>query len=416
MKMLRYTLLTGMVASLSLFFPACTSEGQTTDKKNTEKDAKGEGGGEKPEKEKPKKATVEADRQYNDIARLIAGMSAEEGSVVKKHTESASWKQYAQATDAQWQGINQSKLPKMQKWAGEELSDINKKGGTLFYPFGGADALHAATFFPEFDQVVMMGLEPIGNMPDFDKIAQKGTFASYFAGIRRSLVTILQYSFFKTNDMANDFTGRVVQDVDGTLPVLLLFLERTNHRIINYEKVAINPEGKLIKADESKEKGAYIGTKITYRREANPDEAKTLYYFSVNLSNDAYNGLGGLSTRKDLKGFIESLDITATYLKSASYLMYNGGFSMVKNLILDKSSWVLQDDSGMPLANFTAGKHKWDLTFYGVYAGPISLFASRWQQDMKVAYTKKEQVRPLPFGIGYQFAEGTSNLMLAKKK
>ena len=96
--------------------------------------------------------------------------------------------------------------------------------------------------------------------------------------------------------------------------------------------------------------------------------------------------------------------------------MYEENFSVVRNYILDKSAYVLQDDSGMPLANFTKGKHAWDLTFFGVYAGPIALFKGRWQQDMKVAYTKKEQVRPLPFGIGYQFAEGTSNLMLAKKK
>jgi len=411
MKLLDYTLFVGLVFQVSLLFSSCTPEGQTAGKNN---DKKANGGGEVVEKEKPKKAVIEVDRQYNDIARFIAGMAPEEGATVQKQTENASWKQYAEATEGQWKNINQTKLPKMTNWAKEELKDINKKGGTLFYPFGGADFLHAATFFPEFDQVVMMGLEPIGNMPDFEKIAQKGTLPAYLNSIRRSLVTILEYSFFKTIDMAVDFTGRVTQDVDGTLPVILLFMERTNQRIINYEKVAINPEGKIIKASESKEKNAYIGTKITYRREANPDEVKTFYYFSVNLSNDAYGNLGGLMARKDLKGFIESLDISATYLKSASYLMYNGGFYGIRDLILTKSPYILQDDSGMPLSNFTNGK--WDLTFFGVYAGPISLFSNRWQQDMKVAYTKKEQVRPLPFGIGYQYKEGASNLMLAKKK
>jgi hypothetical protein len=85
-------------------------------------------------------------------------------------------------------------------------------------------------------------------------------------------------------------------------------------------------------------------------------------------------------------------------------------------LILDNSPYLLQDDSGMPLANVTNSKHKWDLLFYGVYAGPIPLFSGRWQNDMKLAYQKPEQVRPLPFGIGYQHQEGRSNLMLATKK
>jgi hypothetical protein len=414
MKILHNTLIAGLFSILVLF--SCTPEGQKA-KNQTNSEAKGEGGGEKIEKEKPKKQVIEADRQYNDIARLIAGMQPEEGSVVQKHAESASWKQYAQSADAQWKGVNDRKLPKMQKWASEELTEINKRGGTLFYPFGGADFLHATTFFPEFDEIVMMGLEPIGNMPDFDKVAKKGALPNYFNSIQISLRTILQYSFFRTLDMANDFKGRVSADVDGTLPVLLLFLERTNHRIINYEKVAIGTDGKLIKAEESKDKGAYLGTKIIYRREANPDEVKTLYYFSVNLDNGSVTeGKLGLGKHKELKAYIDGLNITATYLKSASYLMYNESFSIIRDLILDKSTWILQDDSGMPLRYFTGGKNKWDLMFYGVYAGPISLFASRWQQDMKVAYTKKEQVRPLPFGIGYQYAEGSSNLMLAKKK
>jgi hypothetical protein len=47
--------------------------------------------------------------------------------------------------------------------------------------------------------------------------------------------------------------------------------------------------------------------------------------------------------------------------------------------------------------------------------GPISLFRNRYQTAMRDAYKNKENVKPLPFGIGYQFREGSSNLMLAKK-
>jgi len=67
------------------------------------------------------------------------------------------------------------------------------------------------------------------------------------------------------------------------------------------------------------------------------------------------------------------------------------------------------------LKNFT--NDKWELTFFGTYAGPISLFASYYQADMAQAYANgKYKVRPLTFGIGYQYAKGTSNLMLAEKK
>jgi hypothetical protein len=357
------------------------------------------------------------DRKFNDIARFIGGLAAEDGSALAKFHEDATWKQYAQTLDNQWKGGNQTKVDKMAKWALDALKEPNAQGGTLFYPFGGADFLHAGIFFPEATETVMMGLEPIGNMPDFEKIKQKGAMNLYFGAVRRSLMTILQYSFFKTNDMAVDFTGRIQYDLDGTLPIILFFMTRTNHKVLFFERVAINAEGKLVKPEEVKAQGKepiYYGNKIAYQRADKPNERKYFYYFSVNLGNDPYDGKGGLKQRKDLVKYIENLEINATYLKSASYLMYKPYFYDIRDLILKKSKYLLQDDSGMPLKNFTDGK--WDLTFFGAYAGPIALFGNYYQNDMKQAFQKKEQVKALPFGIGYQFREGTSNLMLAVKK
>jgi hypothetical protein len=419
--MLKNTLKTLLCIALGLTFTMCGGGGSTEQKKADTTQTKTDDA--KKEDAQSKAVDTSVDRKYNDITRFVAGLPAEEGSTLAKYHENAVWKQYAQAMNNQWTGVNQKKVDKMYKWAQEELQAPNKEKGLLFYPFGGADFLHAGIFFPEADEVVMMGLEPIGNMPDFDKINSKGAIGGYFNAIRRSLITILQYSFFKTNDMAVDFTGRITYDLDGTLPVLMFFLARTNHKVLFYEKVAINPDGKLVKAEEIKnpkmgKEPVYFGTKIAYQRADKPNERKTLYYFSVNLGNDPYDGKGGLKQRQDLMKYLQSLEIKSTYLKSASYLMYKPYFYDIRDLILNKTKYLLQDDSGMPLKNFTAkdSKNQWDLTFFGVYAGPIGLFSNYWQNDMKQAFLKKEQVRPLPFGIGYQFREGSSNLMLAVKK
>jgi hypothetical protein len=74
---------------------------------------------------------------------------------------------------------------------------------------------------------------------------------------------------------------------------------------------------------------------------------------------------------------------------------------------------VLQDDSGIPIKYFD--ESKWELTYYGHFQNPIALFAERQQLDLKEAY-KGEGVRDLPFGIGYQYMKGVSNLMKAKRK
>ena len=134
----------------------------------------------------------------------------------------------------------------------------------------------------------------------------------------------------------------------------------------------------------------------------------------------AYHSRGGLvakglDTRSDLVAYFKGLNIKSSYLKSASYLMHRPTFSIIRNLILDESEYILQDDSGIPVQYFDT--NKWDLTFYGNFVKPISLFSERQQADLVEIYkTKLGNTKPLPFGIGYQYINGTSNLMKAKKK
>ena len=275
-----------------------------------------------------------------------------------------------------------------------------------------------STFFPNADQIVMVGLEPIGDLPDMEAIG-KQSLGAYLNGIQQSLYNILNHSFFRTISMAQDFTGKRVTTVDGTLHTLMLFMARTDHKVLYYEKVAVDPAGKIVPADQAQTDSTYYGTKIAFQKNSEPDSRKYLYYFQANLQDTPYTARSGLSTsglaqHTDFRKYLESLDINATYLKSASYLMYRETFSIVRNLILDKSQYLLQDDSGMPIKYID--QEKWNLTFYGNYVAPINLFKNRYQQDLRSVYAKGEGVKPLPFGIGYQYVAGTSNLMLGVKK
>ncbi|EAY26659.1 conserved hypothetical protein [Microscilla marina ATCC 23134] len=358
------------------------------------------------------------DRQYNDLARLLAGLPAEEGSKFAKYHQTKAWQQYANTANNTWSGILTQKVPTMSKWSNDALKTQNDAKGTLFYPFSGPDFLHANTLFPGAEKIVMIGLEPIGNYPNLDKVANK-SLNGYFNGLQRSLYTILKLSFFRTIAMAKDFTGKVTADIDGTLPVLMLFMARTKHRVLYYEKVAVNEEGELIAADDAIGRKVYYGTKLTYRHEDKPNEKKTLFYFAANLQNSPYSSRSGLvrkglEDRSDFRKFLKSLDITTTYIKSASYLMHRETFSIIRNIILNQSKYFLQDDSGMALRY--VDRSKWNLTFFGAYAGPIPLFRNRYQAGLRKAYSSGNNVKPLPFGIGYQYRKGTSNLMLAEKK
>lgn len=377
---------------------------------------------EEPKQEDTQKDTVAVEKptypeeaRFDDFAKFIAGSEGRADSELKSLESSETWQAYRMNLDNLWQKTNQ-KLPTIKDWSAQELSDVNSSGGTLFYPFSGADFLHADLFFPGHDHIVMMALEPVGDFADLNKKNNNGTLTAYLNGLKRAMNAILRLSFFRTIAMASDFQS----EMDGTLHVLVHFMSRTGHELMYQEKVAIQPDGNLTNDLSSVADTAYVGNRF-YFRKAGEEKVKTLTYFAVNVQNSAYVSRGGLvakglEERKDLVQYFKNIDIKSTYLKSASYLMHrHESFSIIRNLILEESEYLLQDDSGIPVKYFD--QDKWDLTFYGTYSFPISLFAERHQEDLKDIYIKKEMtVKPLPFGIGYQYKKGTSNLMLARKK
>ena len=66
--------------------------------------------------------------------------------------------------------------------------------------------------------------------------------------------------------------------------------------------------------------------------------------------------------------------------------------------MLDNSAIILQDDSGIPLADFEA--KRWRLQAFGRYAGPILVFASFYQSQMAKLF---QSASPMEFGIGYRW-------------
>lgn len=352
-------------------------------------------------------------RKYNDVAQFLAGNNGDDSSIVKALEQTETFKNYQKNLDALWKKTN-AKLPVIKEWSQSEMEDINNGGGTLFYPFSGADFLHADLFFPQYDNYVMMALEPAGTFPDLLQKQANDTLAPYMNQLKRSMNAILGLSFFRTIAMADDFKN----ELDGTLHVLMHFMARTDHEVLWQEKVGILPNGDLTTDIERLSDSSYVGNRYYFRRNGD-DKVKTLSYFAVNVQNSPYVSRGGLvakglETRTDLVNYFKKIDIKATYLKSASYLMHRPTFSIIRNTILDESEYLLQDDSGIPVQFFM--DRRWDLTFYGTYSFPISLFAERHQEDLKEIYQNKtETVKPLPFGIGYQYHKGTSNLMIARK-
>jgi hypothetical protein len=332
-----------------------------------------------------------------NTAKILAGIKTENNNNFSKLENTSDWQAHYNSLASAWEKLEAQQISKVRNWSTTEIAEINTSKPTIFYPFSGPDFLYSNSLFPQAKEMVLVGLEPVGTVPSLVEL-EASQFNSKLAEVRNSLYAILQFSFFRTNDMKVDLQQQ------GVLPILYVFMARTNNRILDVNYVSLDQDAKI----QPQADGSIPGVKIAYVPEGSK-EPRTLYYFSTDLSND------GITKHPQLAKFVAQLDNPVTYLKAASYLMYNESFSQIKDLILSESSYLLQDDSGMPLTSFNS--QKWDLDFYGNYTTPIALFSNRYQPDLKQIYnTNKDKIKPLDFGIGYQFQVNTSNLMLAKAK
>jgi hypothetical protein len=164
--------------------------------------------------------------------------------------------------------------------------------------------------------------------------------------------------------MREDFNSTELQ---GTIPVLLVFLARSGKTIENVSPVAPH------------------GVRIDYN-------GGTVYYFSVDLSN-------GSVERSGLLGFCRKLGRGDSLLKSASYLPPGGEFSTIRNFLLDQSDLIVEDDSGIPYKDFNPAQ--WQVRLYGNYQAPIDIFKQYYQADLADAFAHSSP-QGLTFGIGYR--------------
>lgn len=335
-----------------------------------------------------------ADASANDTARILAGMTPAEGSPLAAITNNNSWQSHAKRFDKAWADLEQRQLSKVAAWS---QANLTKPEPTLIYTFSGPDYLYANAFFPKATTVVMAGLEPVGGIADLAKLSA-GELARELNNLEQSLNSVLSYSFFITRKMRTQLAGG---KVSGTLPVLYVFLARAGATIDEMAYVNLDGKGGIVPADPAA-KPVPGGVKIGFT--AADGSKRTLYYFSTDLSNGGAKSSGFLE-------FAASFGPSDAFVKSASYLMHEDAFSVVRDFLISKSSTLVQDDSGIPVRYLASG---WGFKAYGAYLGPIGLFRGKGQTEMKTVF-KDHFAGKLDFGYGYRWHPRESNLLVAVK-
>ncbi len=346
---------------------------------------------------------------YAQSAALIAGIRSPQ-STLAPFESGPVWTEFAKSFDHDWEKYDKMHLAPMRAWAAGELPKSLSSGFTVFYPFSGPDFVNPYTVFPGAGTYILMALEPVGEVPDFQAMSRTD-FDSFFGDIRKSLHDLLSVDYFISSHM---HTGMESKELNGVLPFLLFFMAREKTRILNVEYWFMEPDGTIQKvpgfeSGKPGPAGAIPGVRIVFESAGSPgNKPQTLYYFRLNLSNRTFRRNSHFIT------FLQNFGPLITFMKSAAYVMSDPKASIARQFVLDQSRYVLQEDSGIPFRYFDPSV--WALQFYGTYSAPISIFKHEYQADLAKIYKTGRDVKPLPFGIGYHFQVDTANLMFAIKK
>ena len=331
----------------------------------------------------PAFATVEGRAEPDDVARFLAGKSVRHGELLSQLQQTPEYRKHEAEMRGVWVTLTRNRVQRMENWSLANVVPNTSGERVLFYPFGGPDLLHAEAMFPHIPTKILMGLEPVGLLPELESLTPAGVLAALPA-YRNATRKQMEVSFFVTKEMKTDLDSSVLR---GVTPIMLATVALMGGTVESVNPLSAGP---------------YPAVDIRYVNRYG--DRRAVVYVCGDLSNGGF---------KNYRAFLDSYGRGTAYFKAASYLAHDSWFSEVRADILARANTILQDDSGIPLRFFTP--ETWEVRCFGNYQQPIPLFSEYFQADLRAAFLAGPTA-PLPFGSGYQFRATESNQVFAVRK
>src|SRR5688572_12104375 len=341
-----------------------------------------------------KKPTV--DIQLNDLAKLLAGLPTQQ---YYKNVDTIFYNKYTMAMNTEWDTVKSQMVGPILKWTKENVNHTLKGNKTCFYPFSGADFLYANLFFPDADNYILIGLEPPGSVTDPTKMS-KEDLRNYLYSNDNAMGVSHDKGFYRTNSMRVDFSKK---HLNGTVHNILFYVVRRGYKVTGIDYFDL--DSATGKPNYTKavygEKNDKYGVKVKFTDAEKRDRA--IYYLGYNIWNPMLKG-----ESDPIFKFMDGFGGHYTFLKAASYLSQYPGYTLMHNYMLNTSSVIIQDDSGIPYSSLN--NEAWKVELWGDFETVLPLFHNYNQPDLKKAYDDQGETKKLPFFIGYNVSIGKSNL------
>lgn len=350
--------------------------------------------------------TSTIDTFYNSITQLIGGVD----SLIdysKFSSDTALIKKYCTTVETKYKKIKQDRLERIGVWNAVNI-ERNKKNDTTFafYPFSGGDFIHLNWLYPNANEYLMVAREDVGSIPNL--LNSPSLANTYLNNVDFVLRDIYFKSYFITRNMIYDINKQA--RVNGMLPLLLWASARTGHEILSVKFGSVRADGKLI-YNQKNNFQKFDAVEIFFRKRGTINQKK-LTYLSCDISDK------GFLTSQTYYNYLQSKvpSNCHSFVKSASYMLHYKGFSKMRELLLNKSEFLVQDDTGIPFRYFQ--NNDWNIELFGKYDKPVSDFKMQilHQLDLDSAYKSSAFYKgKLNFSLGYHWGSDKQNEMVMSK-
>ncbi|HUQ05188.1 MAG TPA: hypothetical protein VM261_21945 [Kofleriaceae bacterium] len=356
----------------------------------------------------------EATRLYKDVACQDREKLVDEkmGKVVDRHCK---W------VDEQLTAYREKYITGGRAFFDEiEPDDIPK---TVVYPFGGGDLISALAAFPDADEITTISLEMAGDPRRIGKLTTPQLDAS-LSRLRGELGGTLSVGSNTSENLSssqrNDLPAQVSSFMLGLAaagfePVSMRYIRLADDGAIHYitaDEIAAS-DGRATRArkgdwNDPNFSEEFANVEIEYRKHGDPaDRIRVHRHFGWNLRDKELGEAPQLIRHLEQKGKVTVL------VKGASYLLWRGDFSMIRNYLLANLAWMLSDSTGIPpkLAR-EAGMVQ---ETYGRFSGAFLEGAdgTRHSDDFKALWAKNKKQK-LPFRFGYVDAAKQAHLVVTR--
>lgn len=292
---------------------------------------------------------------------------------------------------------------------------------TVVYPFGGGDLLSALVTFPQATEITTLSLEHAGDPTRLTGATK--------AELRRGLATYRSVlgELFANHDSASDNMKKLERGpVPGQLTMFLAGLAAHGYEPVSLRYFRIEPDGSLhyfddadlaalapVKAKRKRGKwvdpdwsAAFSNAELTFRKAGDPSAPLVTHrHIAADLSDKALVG-------SPVMAYLEKRGQVAVMTKAASYLLWLGAFSAIRDYLLGHMAWMVSDSTGIPPRH--ASKAGFAQTTYGRFDGSY-LDGNATDNDAFRRLWKGQPYRKLGFRYGYPDSKKQVHLMVTAR-